>query len=179
MEIAGTTPGSGHDQITVVGAATLGGTLHIDTLVPPMTGGPPGVIGDTFQIMTFASQTGTFDEVNGRHVDDGVFYDVDINTSDVTLGAFQALEGDANGDRNVDITDFQLFLTGFTATMGTLNWTEGDFDDDGTVDITDFTVYFLPNFGTMGYGAVPLPEPSSIVLLILASLVVVARLCVR
>ena len=160
VEIAGMTPGNDHDQLNVLGTATLGGTLQIDTQVPPLPGGGPGVIGDTFTIMRFAAHTGEFDDVVGRHVEGGVFYDVDINPQDVTLGAFQALEGDSNGDRNVDLTDFQSFLVGFTG-GGMHNWTEGDFNNDAKVDITDFSNAFLPNFGTTGYGVTSLPEPYS------------------
>ena len=162
VEIAGMTPGSGHDQLSVLGAAALGGTLLIDTQAPPLPGGGPGVIGDTFTIMTFDSHTGTFEDVVGRHVGDGVFYDVDINANGVTLGAFQALDGDANGDRNIDITDFQSFLVGFTVIGTNLSqdWTAGDFDDDGKVDITDFSIHFLPNLGTTAYGVATVPEPN-------------------
>ena len=75
--------------------------------------------------------------------------------------------------RTVDITDFQNFLGGFTGAGST--WEVGNFNGDNIVDITDFSNHFLPNFaatngGSYGPGQA-IPEPSTIVLLVLGGVV--------
>jgi len=37
------------------------------------------------------------------------------NPNDVTIGVFQALEGDADGDSDINITNFNTLATNFTA----------------------------------------------------------------
>ena len=59
IELDGTTPGSGYDQLAVTGAATLGGTLDV-SLIPGFT----PTAGQSFAIMTYASHTGEFDTLN-------------------------------------------------------------------------------------------------------------------
>jgi hypothetical protein len=79
-QIADVAPGTGFDQLAVTGAAALGGTLAIETA--------PGfhpTLGQTFQILTFASHTGTFSSVTGLSLGDGLVYDVVYNATDVTL----------------------------------------------------------------------------------------------
>jgi RHS repeat-associated protein len=58
-EVGGTTPGTGYSQFAVSGTATLGGTLNV-TLVNGF--GPSS--GQVFQIITFASASGSFATVN-------------------------------------------------------------------------------------------------------------------
>ncbi|MCH2128393.1 MAG: dockerin type I domain-containing protein [Pirellulaceae bacterium] len=85
----------------------------------------------------------------------------------MTLGAFQALEGDANGDKRIDITDFNVLSSNFDPTGQNANdWTNADFNADGNVDITDFNA-LSSNFAPGGYGDGPgqVPEPTSSILL--------------
>ena len=60
VEVGGTTPGSGHDQLDVSGAASLNGTLNVTTL----TGFTP-TEGQSFQFLKHASRSGQFATVNG------------------------------------------------------------------------------------------------------------------
>ncbi len=81
--------------------------------------------------------------------------------------------GDANLDRDVDITDFNTLSTNFrpagTATSH-LNgdWNLGNFDGDGDIDITDFNA-LASNFMPGGYGGSSrqIPEPSTFFLCVL------------
>ena len=81
--------------------------------------------------------------------------------------------------RTVDITDFQNFLAGFTGAGST--WDVGNFNGDSVVDITDFSNHFLPNFSATGggtYGAgQSVPEPSTVLLFGLGSLLLVYLCC--
>ncbi len=59
VEVGGTTPGTGHDQLAVSGGLTLGGTLNVSMLgsfTPAMT--------DTFVLVTAASIQGSFAATN-------------------------------------------------------------------------------------------------------------------
>ena len=53
--------------------------------------------------------------------------------------------GDANGDGNVDLSDFVILRNNFGAS-GDVDVTTGDFNNDGTVDLQDF-VLLRNNFG--------------------------------
>jgi hypothetical protein len=59
IELGGLTAGTDHDQLAVSGAATLAGTLSVS-----LTGGFVPSSGNEFQVMTFASSTGTFDTLD-------------------------------------------------------------------------------------------------------------------
>jgi hypothetical protein len=76
--IAGTTPGTGFDQLLVGGSATLGGTLSVadeDGFTP--------AFGDTFKIISGASpREGTFASVGGPSAS---LYGVEYNPDGVTL----------------------------------------------------------------------------------------------
>ena len=81
------------------------------------------------------------------------------------------LRGDTELDRNVDVTDFNALASHFDP-MGDGDpqngplWNEGNFDGDDDTDITDFNG-LASNFAPGGYGAAAIPEPTSVVLLLL------------
>ncbi len=76
--------------------------------------------------------------------------------------------GDANRDGRVDVNDLTIVLTNFGQSRG-MSWSTGDFTGDGTVDVNDLTIV-LSNFGetagSSAAGMVPVPEPSTIALLL-------------
>ncbi len=72
IDIGGTTPGNGpgnHDQVNVVGNASLGGQL----ILSPFNGFVPAS-GDKFVIITDGSETGTFTSVSGTSPAAGLTY---------------------------------------------------------------------------------------------------------
>ncbi|MBI83604.1 MAG: hypothetical protein CMJ81_10435 [Planctomycetaceae bacterium] len=77
------------------------------------------------------------------------------------------LRGDTDLDRDVDLTDYNALATNFnpSGTYGPYLWQDGNFDGDGNVDLSDYNS-MTSNFKPLGYGAAPVPEPSSIVLVI-------------
>jgi len=80
IELGGITPDTEHDQITVSGAAELGGTLQvsrIDAFAP--------TIGNSFTILTYASRTGMFETVNLPDLGPELDWDIDYGTTEVTL----------------------------------------------------------------------------------------------
>ena len=172
-------PGTGHDQLVVTGDVSLDGTLDIstDAGLTPNVGALPGDMGDPYVIITASSRTGEFSAVNGRHAGAGIFYNVEYNATDVSLAAFQAQVGDMDGDRDVDITDFNSLASNFdpNGNHQPHDWTEADFDSDGDVDITDFNG-LASNFAPSGYASDPgqVPEPGTMGLLLIG---VIALVC--
>ena len=168
IEITGTDAGEGgYHQLDVAGTASLDGALDIQTAASfvPQVGASVGTIGDQFVIVRASNVTGTFSTVTGNHVGSGKFYLPMYNATDVTLGAFQALTGDADGDQDIDITDFNTLATNFDPNgdhFSTNNWETADFDLDADVDITDFN-FLASNFSPIGYvsQADLVPEPAA------------------
>ncbi|MEM7681331.1 MAG: PEP-CTERM sorting domain-containing protein [Planctomycetota bacterium] len=79
------------------------------------------------------------------------------------LGLAPVVDGDANGDGDVDLLDFDILAGNFGAGPGAVGGeTIGDFNGDGNVDLLDFDI-LAGNFGFTSPSAVP--EPSAIGLL--------------
>ena len=76
IEIDGRTPGVTFDQLNITGQATLDGTLTVINGFQPDSG-------DSFQIMTFGSRSGTFATING----DGPSFEARYNDTDLNLVA--------------------------------------------------------------------------------------------
>ncbi|RJP41446.1 MAG: hypothetical protein C4547_01715 [Phycisphaerales bacterium] len=141
IELAGRQQGTEYDHLIVTGAAMLDGTLDIRLI----DGFEPQV-GDTFQIMTFASNVGEFAEViTPCGFDFIVHYNPDDVTLEVTgLGLFPP--GDFDGDCDVDLDDYRRWAP----CMAGPNVTEppqgcdpedfagADLDGDRDVDLADF-----------------------------------------
>jgi fibronectin-binding autotransporter adhesin len=91
--------------------------------------------------------------------------------------------GDANLDGHVDLTDLSTILNHFGTT--TPNWTDGNFDGQPTIDLTDLSDV-LNNFGLANpdpsnavlstqSSLLPVPEPTSFILLSAALLIKTRR----
>ncbi len=80
MELAGTTPGSEYDQLSISGIATLEGTLDVILIndFQPSAG-------ESFSIMTYGSHSGTFETVNLDDLPSGLKWVVDYDATAVTL----------------------------------------------------------------------------------------------
>ena len=76
--------------------------------------------------------------------------------------------GDINLDYDVDTRDLTAMIIGFTSAGGTgKTWNTGDTDGDGDVDSTDLTRAII-NCTSARNAAAAVPEPSSLLLLVLA-----------
>ena len=194
IEIDGTDgPGQaqGHDQIQVTGSSTLDGTLSITTgtYADPTT----RAARDSFALIVSAGgSTGNFGTVsyngtdlsadfngdNGSfrdHIDNGLFRNVNYDGNNVSVTNLFALEGDADCDIDIDITDFNILASNFDdtgANSETNSWTTADFDADGDIDITDFN-FLATNFADTGYAepaSGQVPEPASWILAVMTIL---------
>ena len=72
----------------------------------------------------------------------------------------QHLVGDADGDWDVDITDFNFLAANFDplGAAAPHGWTEEKFDDDNDIDITDFNELAI-RFFPLSDGLISVPEP--------------------
>ena len=83
IEIAGATPGTQHDQVIVEGAVTLGGSLRIefiDGFIPRP--------GERFEILTYASVSGAFSQVEVVGLSDLMDVDVLVGAGSLMLETF-------------------------------------------------------------------------------------------
>jgi hypothetical protein len=144
------------------GLVTAAGDVEIigDTVLEVRADGKVGDAGYASRtIITAAGPdgvTGSFAEVpaDQQHLGFGVFHqDVQyVGAPEETITAidlllFQALDGDTDGDRDVDFSDFGNLANMYTGTGASGRvWTDGDFDGDGDVDFSDFN--WLANYYT-------------------------------
>ena len=80
LAIGGTNVGTQYSQLDVTGGAGLSGTLNIgliDSFIP--------AVGSTFTILTGSAVTGQFATVNGLSINSGEHFEINYNTSSVTL----------------------------------------------------------------------------------------------
>lgn len=81
-EIGGTTPGTDFDQISVSGVAELGGVLNV-SLVNGFRPAP----GDGFPVLLCASRVGTFAQINGLNLGQGLVLVPEYRTNGLVLRA--------------------------------------------------------------------------------------------
>ncbi|HEY6565325.1 MAG TPA: hypothetical protein VIY86_12555, partial [Pirellulaceae bacterium] len=179
MEIQGTTPVTQHDQLQVGDQAFLNGTLETIVGGGYMDPTTPGTL-DSFVLITAADIESSFDQVvyngsplvpsfgvdnNGSfvsHVDDGLFRVVKYGETTMSLQNYAAIPGDANGDRVVDGSDFNIWNTNkFSPGFG---WLSGDFNGDNAVDGSDYNIWNINKFTSVD--GVLVPEPSGVFVLV-------------
>ena len=181
LEIGGTTPGSGFDQVNHVlgdGIAELGGFLEVNLLNQFRPSAA-----DVFSIMNATSLSGEFLGLpNGSRVitarGEGSFIvTYDTPGGAVELSAFQpTFDADFDLDGDVDGNDFLILQRGL-GLIGQFDNRNGDANGDGSVTSADIGVwnaqYGLPNAVA---NATNVPEPASCALfLITASLLLGSR----
>ena len=159
--------GTDHDQVSVVGTATLGGELLVD-----IDSGFTPQSADAFIVLTAGTLVGTFANVgDGGRVGTlgglGSFVvSYDSASNQVVLADFLAgpfLAGDYNADGVVDAADYTLWRDNLGASPGTLvNDANG-----GVIGATQYATW-RANFGnTLPPAAVQttgVPEPASVAL---------------
>ena len=114
FELGGLTPGihDGHDQLSVTGEFTLGGT--VDTIEYD---GFDVSVGDSFTVVNAGTLTGSFHEINGLDVGGGVVLDAVQTSSNITLDA-RAVTQQGDSGNNI-----------LTGTSGADVFSAGDGDD--------------------------------------------------
>jgi len=157
--------GTDYDRLLVWGSANLDGTLDIQVdagYTPTMGDSMPGIV-------TSANTVGTFATVNN------VVFDgrrgVAVTYTETSVDATIALRGNtdvASGDVDVDTGDLTTSIINFTSAGGSgKTWAQGDMDGDGDVDTGDLTTSIINFTSAMSSGASAVPEPGSLMLLLL------------
>lgn len=80
VDLGGTAVGTQYDVLDITSTATLGGVLNVDLI-----GGFTPTVGDTFDIMDYTSETGTFTTVNLPKLSGGDTWSISYNATDVVL----------------------------------------------------------------------------------------------
>jgi hypothetical protein len=173
VDVGRNTLGTDSDVLTISsGAALLAGFLQPNVVHIGGTFQAPQ-IGDSFTILTaVGGVNGTFDQVL-TSLHGGLIYDWDAthNPSNVVieLAKIVGLLGDYNGDGFVNSADYVIWRK----TLGSTTLLAADGNLNGTIDAGDLGVW-QANFGAPAGAAASstatVPEPSSLMLLMLAAL---------
>ena len=177
IELGGLTLGVEYDSLSISGDVQFAGSLAVE-LIDVGEGLFEPRIGDQFVIATYASHSGEFAiERLPALSQPGASWQIDYGDEALTLsieGLAGAVDGDVDGDGNVDRRDIVLFLQGF-GTDGNAQWSDGDFDFDKSTTLLDLA-RLQSNLGTqLPSSAAAVPEPSAILL----ALVSLVGLCIR
>ena len=154
IELGGTEPGVGYDQLHVTGTAQLGGALHVD-----LSGGFVPQSGDTFRIITFASlalRESPFECLSGLQLPGGLYL------APVSLpGAFALVATDTMVANQQPVAMGDTFAvplntpTVLTPLANDSDPDEGDQDDLSLVSLhlgsTQGRAYVDPGAGTITY----------------------------
>ncbi|MEZ6189809.1 MAG: hypothetical protein R3C45_00785 [Phycisphaerales bacterium] len=159
IELGGLTAGTQYDQLTVLGNATLSGTLDV-SLLGQFVPSP----GDSFAVIPFeGNRLGAFDSVSLpilAGIGMGLVYESD------TVKLLTGLIGDLNFDGFVGIADLNIVLGNWNQGVDAGVWGLGDPTGDGFVGIADLnTVLGNWNVGTPPSDSANIPEPGSSTLL--------------
>ena len=100
IELGGTAPGTGYDQVHVTGALSLDGSLNVSLI----NGFAPG-LGNQFTVLTFGSRSGDFASYSGLEVDGHLSLRHAFTANSLALTARPTIDGDINLDGTVDIFD--------------------------------------------------------------------------
>jgi hypothetical protein len=85
VQIGGTSAGTGYDQLVISGATSLNGVLNvslINSFAP--------VVGQSFQILSFSSRSGTFSSVTGTSIGSGKAFSPAYSSTGVALNVVSA-----------------------------------------------------------------------------------------
>ncbi|MBI5757253.1 MAG: tandem-95 repeat protein [Planctomycetales bacterium] len=145
IEIGGTTAGTEFDQLLVSGAATLNGFLDVTII-----NGFVATLGQSFQVMTYVSRTGTFSNLTGTCIPGNLALSPTYSATALTLDIVQAADAIDDSPAAFD-EDSPLTFDPRTGDLGAGNTitavTQGA---KGGVTFTGTSVTYTPNADTNG-----------------------------
>jgi hypothetical protein len=155
IELGGDASGQ-FDKIIIDGMLTAGGTFAVSLI----DGFSPGA-GDVFDVLDFASATGTF-QFQLPALGAGLVWNTSalLTTGELAVTQASLNNADFNGDGSVDGADYLIWQRGL-GLSGQTNRSTGDANGDGVVDIVDLTVW-QSRFGEFANDTATavVPEPS-------------------
>lgn len=177
IEVAGLTPGTGHDLLAVTGTTTLDGTLDLtilDTAFAP-------TLGDSFDVLTASAVTGAFFDVTGTLISGTTRFDVTYlpdRVRVVVVATAPHLAGDLDDDGFVGIADLNLILSRWNKASPAGVWPLGDVSSDGFIGIEDLNAVL----GNWNAGTRPstdttteVPEPTILTFYLIGSGILARR----
>jgi T5SS/PEP-CTERM-associated repeat protein len=132
IEITSPDPG-GFDSVSVMGGASVGGTLAVTT-----PGGYEPQFGDTFEIVTADVVGGDFTETTLPVLPPPLLWFVNRDDHSITLRVSHV--GDIDGDGIVGVTDFLALLAAWGPCPDPPDPCPADLDGDGAVGVEDFLI---------------------------------------
>jgi T5SS/PEP-CTERM-associated repeat protein len=163
IELGGTTPGVNYDQLLVSGNVEADGSLTVS-----LVNGFAPHAGDTFNILDFASLTGSFDQVTLPALIGPIVWNTSqLYTTGVLSVASTGVPGDYNTNGVVDAADYVVWRKANNS-----NITLPNDSTPGSVNSSDYTVW-RSHFGqTTGSGTdsisnATIPEPETLFLFII------------
>lgn len=159
VDIATTTA---YDTLDVGGTLVANGALRV--MLVASASSPQ--LGDRFDVLNFATIEGSFDSLELPSLDAGLFWNpvTLYTTGELTVVDFDHIDGDTDGDGDVDDSDFGTSFANFTGPVGAVGGktlAQGDADGDGDIDDSDFGIAFANFTGPLSSAV---PEPSSLIL---------------
>ncbi|MEX2092118.1 MAG: aspartyl protease family protein [Pirellulales bacterium] len=167
IDLGGLTAVTQYDQLVVDGGVALAGTLAVSLV---NLGGGPFVpsVGNAFTIITATDGiSGSFDALIAPS---GYNWGIAYGPTSVTLSV--GTPGDYNDNGVVDAADYTIWQDSVGANGSNL---PADGDGDGSIDTDDYAVW-KNHFGQSagaggGAGSAAVPEPSGLLLMLLAAIV--------
>ncbi len=112
IQLAGVNAGTSYDQVLFTGSTTLGGELDVtlaNSFIP--------LLGNSFHILDYGTQTGTFSSVNLPPLSAGLAWNTaQLYTTGVISVIGSTLFGDYNGNGVVDAADYVVWRKGLGTT---------------------------------------------------------------
>ncbi|MCI0334883.1 MAG: hypothetical protein L0228_16845 [Planctomycetes bacterium] len=169
IEIGGPSRGTEYDALDVAGALTLDGALDV-SLVDLGSGVFAPALGDSFDILDWASLSGTFDTLNLPPLNADLMWNPSLL---YTTGALRvALAGDFNGDGSVDAADYVVWRkgVGVASTPENYNlWRTNFGQSAGSGATAGGSAFAVANLSRSADAAVPEPTPLVLVCLTTAA----------
>jgi len=168
--------GAGTTISTAIGSSNVTGSTARDYITITVPGPSTANLTSTITTSGAYSGLGRIAQINGG-TSGGPYTTGNFDTFNVVAGK-TAKAGDADLNDSVDAGDFGTWLANFG--NPSTPWYNGDFDNNNSIDSGDFGIW-LANFGSgagagsglsSGGGGGTVPEPASIALIGLASLMV-------
>ena len=161
---------STNDMLDVSGVANFEGELRI-----LLTEGLIPTVGMSFDLFDFDSAFGSFDAFDLPALDVGLFWDTSQLPISGELSVLAGLQGDFDGDDDVDGYDFMIWQRGAGTTAGA-TVADGDADFDGDVDGHDLALWQANYGAVINSVAGVVPEPHSLVLFGIGALISIRTL---
>jgi T5SS/PEP-CTERM-associated repeat protein len=165
-------------RLNIVDDAILDGILQVSLLgLSPSAGDSFGLLSATGELSGIF--TGQILPTLGTDLGWTVDYDYDVDTVTLkVLSTAMVMGADFNGDGVVNLEDLAILEMNLGITMGATAL-QGDADGDGDVDGSDYDIWLMTMMPGAGAGAgheglSAVPEPSGLVLAVLASVLAAA-----